>query len=444
MFSELTTCIYIFAISGRGALGTTLIDRELAVVKHQVEEAKKKYTGQGVTLVSDGWTNAQHRPIINFLMVSSEGATFLSSVDTSGQEKNAPYIAKLLEGHVNEIGHQKIVQIVMDSAASCVAAGKLVMQKFPTIVCSPCTAHCLDLLLEDIGNQKWIRESIDGGHDIVKFITNHHASLAYFRSHSRLQLLKPGETRFATNFIMLQRLQQCKDELQETVVSKEYKQWVSQPKYATTGLKLSATILSTEFWNQTALVVKLCVPIVEVLRLADGHLPCTGKIYWLMFQAHKSIAEAEDIEAGKRTLLADLVMKRWTMLHTDLHAAGFVLDPEFQNFMQHENEEVVNGFHAMVERVFPDDIASQVKAIEQHSAYRASHGLFGRPMAVAAANTMPGHRWWTAFGSGTPELQLVATRVLAQTTSASACERNWSTFDFIHTKKRNRLSSSKV
>jgi hypothetical protein len=163
-----------------------------------------------------------------------------------------------------------------------------------------------------------------------------------------------------------------------------------------------------------------------------------------MFQAHKSIAEAEDIEAGKRTLLADLVMKRWTMLHTDLHAAGFVLDPEFQNFMQHENEEVVNGFHAMVERVFPDDIASQVKAIEQHSAYRASHGLFGRPMAVAAANTMPGHRWWTAFGSGTPELQLVATRVLAQTTSASACERNWSTFEFIHTKKRNRLSSSKV
>ena len=54
----------------------------------------------------------------------------------------------------------------------------------------------------------------------------------------------------------------------------------------------------------------------------------------------------------------------------------------------------------------------------------SGHGLFGRPMAVAAAKTMPGHRWWTAFGSGTPELQLVATRVLAQTVSASACERN--------------------
>lgn len=434
---------FVFVL-GRKAVGTTLIDRELAVVKHQVEEVKKKFTSQGVTLVSDGWTSVQHRPIINFLMITSEGATFLSSIDTSGQEKNATFIAKLLEGHIDEIGHQNIVQIVMDSAASCVAAGKLVMAKFLSIVCSPCTAHCLDLLLEDIGKQKWIRDVIDGAHNIVKFVTNHHAALAYFRSHSCLELLKPVETRFATNFIMLQRLQQCRDELQETVVSKEYKQWVSQPKYATTGLELSTTILSTEFWNQIALVVKLCVPIVEVLRLADGQLPCTGKIYWRMFEAHRSIAEAEDIEAGNRTQLAHLVMKRWTMLHTDLHAAGFVLDPEFQHFLQHENEEVVNGFHAMAERVFRDDIPSQVKAIEQHSSYRAGHGLFGRQMAVAAAKTMPGHRWWTAFGSGTPELQLVATRVLAQTVSASACERNWSTFDFVQTKKRNRLSSNKV
>jgi len=85
------------------------------------------------------------------------------------------------------------------------------MAKFPSIVCSPCTAHCLDLLLEDIGKQKWIRDVIDGAHNIVKFVANHHAALAYFRSHSRLELLKPVETRFATNFIMLQRLQQCRD-----------------------------------------------------------------------------------------------------------------------------------------------------------------------------------------------------------------------------------------
>ena len=156
------------------------------------------------------------------------------------------------------------------------------------------------------------------------------------------------------------------------------------------------------------------------------------------------IEESVELGNNDRNLLASLIMKRWTMLHTDLHAAGFVLDPEFQQFLQHENQEVINGFHAMIERVFPDNVELQVKVIEQHSSYRAGHGLFGRPMALAAAKSMPAHRWWSSFGSGTPELQLVATRVLSQTVSASACERNWSTFEFVHTKKRNRLSSKKV
>ena len=33
----------------------------------------------------------------------------------------------------------------------------------------------------------------------------------------------------------------------------------------------------------------------------------------------------------------------------------------------------------------------------------------------------------------------MAKRVTALVSSAGACERNWSTYDFIHSKKRNRL-----
>jgi len=35
-------------------------------------------------------------------------------------------------------------------------------------------------------------------------------------------------------------------------------------------------------------------------------------------------------------------------------------------------------------------------------------------------------------------------KVLSQVTSAGSCQRNWSTFDFIHTKKRNRLACATV
>lgn len=67
--------------------------------------------------------------------------------------------------------------------------------------------------------------------------------------------------------------------------------------------------------------------------------------------------------------------------------------------------------------------------------------LFARPMSIAAAKEMPAGRWWMSFGTHVLELQQVAVRVLGQVTSVSVCERNWSTSDFIHTKRRNRVQS---
>jgi hypothetical protein len=44
-------------------------------------------------------------------------------------------------------------------------------------------------------------------------------------------------------------------------------------------------------------------------------------------------------------------VNRWALLHTDLHAAGFLLDPEYVHMAQHSNEEVMNGFYRLVEKL---------------------------------------------------------------------------------------------
>ncbi|KAK3227075.1 hypothetical protein Dsin_006937 [Dipteronia sinensis] len=48
------------------------------------------------------------------------------------------------------------------------------------------------------------------------------------------------------------------------------------------------------------------------------------------------------------------------------------------------------------------------------------------------------------YGNRVPSLSAIAVRILSQTSSSSACERNWSTFALIHTKQRNRLVYSKL
>ncbi|CAI9274375.1 unnamed protein product [Lactuca saligna] len=47
-------------------------------------------------------------------------------------------------------------------------------------------------------------------------------------------------------------------------------------------------------------------------------------------------------------------------------------------------------------------------------------------------------RWWGLFGGSTPHLKRIAMRILSLTSSSSGCERNWSTFEAVHTKKQKR------
>jgi hypothetical protein len=48
------------------------------------------------------------------------------------------------------------------------------------------------------------------------------------------------------------------------------------------------------------------------------------------------------------------------------------------------------------------------------------------------------------FSYSTPARQKLAIRLVSQCTSATGCERDWSTFAFIHTKVRNRLTYEKL
>ena len=48
------------------------------------------------------------------------------------------------------------------------------------------------------------------------------------------------------------------------------------------------------------------------------------------------------------------------------------------------------------------------------------------------------------MGSEAKALQTTARRILTQVCSISSCERNWSTYSFVHNKVRNRLQSSHV
>lgn len=52
--------------------------------------------------------------------------------------------------------------------------------------------------------------------------------------------------------------------------------------------------------------------------------------------------------------------------------------------------------------------------------------------------------WWAFYGSMAPMLQSVAARLLGQPSSSSCCERNWSTYSFIHSIRRNKIQPQRA
>lgn len=134
---------------------------------------------------------------------------------------------------------------------------------------------------------------------------------------------------------------------------------------------------------------------------------------------------------------------RRSMLDSPLHGASYCLDPEFMSdgglaLTNKKDACVVDLMTVMDKLISSDD--DRAAARDSYASFRAKEGLFGSTAAKSDASRWPAHQWWEVYGVGHPQLQQLAMRVLSQVTSACACERNWSTYDFIHNKKRNRLA----
>ncbi|KAF6151455.1 hypothetical protein GIB67_016267 [Kingdonia uniflora] len=76
--------------------------------------------------------------------------------------------------------------------------------------------------------------------------------------------------------------------------------------------------------------------------------------------------------------------------------------------------------------------------------YRTKVGRLGKRGAQACVKTIAPIEWWITFGSEVPVLQRFVKRVIGLTSAASSYEMIWSTFDNIHTKKRNCLEHDRI
>eukprot|EP01018_Ginkgo_biloba_P004698 Gb_23227 [translate_table: standard] len=105
---------------------TTLLTKEKSLVEQSIEPIRASWQTTGVSIISNGWTDARNKPLSNVIVVCPKGSMFLNAVDCNGESKDATFIANILIDAIESVGPSNVVQIITDNARVCKAARLLV------------------------------------------------------------------------------------------------------------------------------------------------------------------------------------------------------------------------------------------------------------------------------------------------------------------------------
>ncbi|KAH9291987.1 hypothetical protein KI387_042831, partial [Taxus chinensis] len=434
---------------GDTKLRTTILDRNYSKVNLLMEEMKVTWVSHGCSIIMDGWTDIRHRPLINIIVSCKDGPYFLRAIDCSGKRKDVEFQYQILKDAIEEVGPSNVVQVVTDAAYVCRAAGKLVEREYRHIYWTPCCVHAMNNALKDIGKIQWVNQIVTEARDVQKFICNHHTSLALFRNFSKKEFLKPVDTRFASYFILLERMSELQEPLQIMIMTQDWTRW--RESKTDQGKKVKEVVLRETFWVDMKYIISIIAPVFSVIKYGDSNSPNLGEIYEcidsMLGQMKAAIRVRDPTLEFYNEHIQPIIQRRWEKLNTPLHMAAYALNPKWYverpgRVVPLDDDEVKKGLMKAFKKMYTPQEASQIRLewldFTELDGYKTS----AKADRVTIAQEKP-VSWWRLYGlSGL--LRPLAIRLLSQVSSSSASERNWSTYGWIHSVKRNRLTSARA
>ncbi|KAG8376087.1 hypothetical protein BUALT_Bualt09G0027000 [Buddleja alternifolia] len=431
---------------GYNALRTKLLDKEKENTESRLEATRSTWRTRGVTLVCDGWTDPQSRPLINFIAINENGSMFVRAVNCQGEYKDKWFISHLIKEVIIQVGVANVVQVVTDNAPVCRAAGLLVEQAYPHIFWTPCVVHTLNLALKNICAAKnteanevtyeechWITQVAGSAVMIRNFIMNHSMRLSMFNEFSKLKLLAVAETRFASSIVMLKRFRLVKSQMQSMVISERWSDYRDDDVAKARLVK--EKLLDDMWWDQIDYILSFTEPIYDMLRLCDTDQPSLH------------------LESSFWSVVKKILEDRWSKSNTPLHCLAYSLNPrcstkEWQDEHPHlsppqSDVEISNMRKLCIKRYFPNEDARRDVTTE-FAKFIACLAEFGDADSLRDRLLIDPVLWWVSYGSTTPNIQSIAIKLFGQVSSSSCAERNWSTYSFIHSTKRNQITPQRA
>ncbi|KAK3183091.1 hypothetical protein Dsin_030377 [Dipteronia sinensis] len=96
-----------------------------------------------------------------------------------------------------------------------------------------------------------------------------------------------------------------------------------------------------------------------------------------------------------------------------------------------------------LQRYFPND-SERRQVSEEYADFASCYADFSGSDSMNDRSLMGPVKLWINHGASTPTLQSMALKLLGQPCPSSCCERNWRTYNFIHSVKRNKITPQRA
>ncbi|XP_050899466.1 uncharacterized protein LOC127106211 [Lathyrus oleraceus] len=168
---------------------------------------------------------------------------------------------------------------------------------------------------------------------VTTFIYNHTYIVSLMKKYTGgRDIVHLGVTRFATQFLQLQAIVRQKEGLENMFNSEEFRKTKYGKEKKGPGYEAGTIVMSRDFWSKANDVFKVFEPTVKVLRLVYGDEKLTmGFIYEAIDRAKQAIQQ----NSRYHSKYNDIIDKHCKFMHSDLHSAGYFLNPQFQYGIEH-------------------------------------------------------------------------------------------------------------
>ena len=73
---------------------TNLLWKDKLHMEKILAQVRPSWSGNGVSIISNGWTDTTNRPLVNIIVMSSAGPYILRAIDASIEERTVEWIAE--------------------------------------------------------------------------------------------------------------------------------------------------------------------------------------------------------------------------------------------------------------------------------------------------------------------------------------------------------------